>query len=151
MSTTPLTSGSDHHITPISVYVKTILALVVLMVATVLIAVNVIVPDITLGSYTIPGVWINNVIALAIATLKAYLVIMFFMGVKYSSSLTKLWVAAGFLTFGLMFFILGDYWTRQYEPAPGWAGYEGSGLKRVADPLSEKLPVETDVNVRPRQ
>ena len=38
------------------------------------------------------GLW-NPIVALAIATAKATLVVLFFMGVKYSTKLTKLTVA----------------------------------------------------------
>jgi cytochrome c oxidase subunit 4 len=151
MASTPLTVGGEHHITPVSTYVKTILALVVLMALTVYVAVYLPVPDFYIGSFLVAGVWINNLIALTIAVMKALLVIMFFMGVKYSSSLTKLWTVAGFLTLAVMFFIFGDYTTRQYEPAASWTGTEPSALPRVLNPRDEKLPPEEDINVRPRE
>jgi cytochrome c oxidase subunit 4 len=150
MATTPLSSGGEHHITPVSTYIKTIISLVILMAATVAASYWVI-PDLPLGPITLPGVWSNNLIALGIATAKALLVILFFMGVKYASPLTRLWTVAGFLTLFIMFFILGDYTTRKYEPAPGWTGPEGSALSREMDPLNQTLPSEVDTNVRPRQ
>ena len=58
------------------------------------------------------GIW-NPVVALAIACTKATLVILFFMHVRYSSTLTKITVAAGF--FWLLILItlsLSDYLTR---------------------------------------
>jgi cytochrome c oxidase subunit 4 len=62
------------------------------------------------------GVW-NPVVALTIAVIKAVLVILFFMHVKYSSKLTKLTISAGF--FWLMIMItmsLTDYATRWFVP-----------------------------------
>ncbi|MEZ0326974.1 MAG: cytochrome C oxidase subunit IV family protein [Fimbriimonas sp.] len=146
MASTPLTSGGDHHVTPISVYVKTILALIVLMALTVWASFwNI--PDVG----PIHGNWIANILALTIAVTKALLVVMFFMGVKYASSLTRLWVAAGFIVLGVMYFISGDHLTRKYEVVPGWNEAEGSALPRVFDPLNQTPPREVDTNVRPRQ
>src|SRR5579864_6388161 len=62
------------------------------------------------------GPW-NPVVALTIACIKAVLVILFFMHVKYSSKLTKLTISAGF--FWLMIMItmsLTDYLTRSFLP-----------------------------------
>ncbi len=146
MATTPLTSGGDHHITPVSVYIKTILALVVLMVLTVWASYWEI-PD--MGP--IQGNWLANILALGIAVTKALLVIMFFMGVKHASSLTRIWVAAGFVVLGVMYFIAADHLTRKFEVVPGWNEKEGSALPRVFDPLNAKQPSEVDTNVRPRQ
>jgi len=57
----------------------------------------------------------NIVVALLIAAVKATLVIFFFMHVKYSSRLTKLWVAIGFIWLGLMLAItLTDYFSRAW-------------------------------------
>jgi cytochrome c oxidase subunit 4 len=60
------------------------------------------------------GIW-NPVIALAIATTKAVLVVLFFMHVKYSSRLTKLTIVSGiFIFFGLISLTLADYITRAW-------------------------------------
>ena len=62
------------------------------------------------------GVW-NPVVALTIAVIKAVLVVLFFMHVKYSSKLTKLTISAG--VFWLMIMItmsLTDYLTRTFLP-----------------------------------
>ena len=57
----------------------------------------------------------NVVVALAIACLKAVLVILFFMHVKYSSRLTKLTVAAGFFTFFVLITMaMTDYISRAW-------------------------------------
>jgi cytochrome c oxidase subunit IV len=57
----------------------------------------------------------NAVVALGIAVIKAVLVILFFMHVKYSSRLTKLTVAAGFFTFiVLITMTMTDYISRAW-------------------------------------
>jgi cytochrome c oxidase subunit 4 len=154
MATTPLTSQGGHHVTPPSTYIKTLIALLILMASTVAI------------SYwrapsvgPISGTVINNLIAMAIAITKALLVIMFFMGVKYSSSLTKLFVAAGFVMLFVMFGIIGDNYTRSWEPIHGW-GIKETALPRniveqnEADAVRDNakdLPPAVDLNVRIRQ
>jgi cytochrome c oxidase subunit 4 len=60
------------------------------------------------------GVW-NPVVALFIAVLKATIVVLFFMHVKYSSKLTKLTVGAGLFTFmALVGMTLSDYFSRAW-------------------------------------
>jgi cytochrome c oxidase subunit IV len=57
----------------------------------------------------------NAVVALAIACIKMTLVVLFFMHVKYSSKLTKLTVAAGFITFiVLIMMTMTDYVSRAW-------------------------------------
>jgi cytochrome c oxidase subunit 4 len=57
----------------------------------------------------------NAVVALGIACIKAVLVILFFMHVKYSSRLTKLTVAAGFFTFIVLITMsMTDYISRAW-------------------------------------
>ncbi len=63
----------------------------------------------------------NNVVALTIAALKAALVLLFFMHVRYSSRLIWIFSIAGFLWL-LIFFalIFADYEMR--VPVRGWGG-----------------------------
>jgi cytochrome c oxidase subunit 4 len=66
------------------------------------------------ASYLELGIF-NPIVAIAIACIKAVLVILFFMHVKYSSRLTKLTVAAGFFTFiVLITMTLTDYMSRAW-------------------------------------
>jgi|HubBroStandDraft_5_1064220.scaffolds.fasta_scaffold660304_2 cytochrome c oxidase subunit 4 len=66
------------------------------------------------ASYLELGVF-NAVVALGIACIKAVLVILFFMHVKYSSRLTKLTVAAGFFTFIVLITMsMTDYISRAW-------------------------------------
>lgn len=66
------------------------------------------------ASYLELGVF-NAVVALFIACVKATLVVLFFMHVKYSSKLTKLTVGAGLFTFAVLISLtLSDYMTRAW-------------------------------------
>ena len=57
----------------------------------------------------------NPIVALAIACVKAVLVVLFFMHVKYSSKLTKLTVFCGLFTFmALIGMTLADYFSRAW-------------------------------------
>jgi cytochrome c oxidase subunit 4 len=66
------------------------------------------------ASYIEMGVF-NPIIAIAIAVVKATLVVLFFMHVKYSSRLTKLTVFCGLFTFmALIGMTLSDYFSRAW-------------------------------------
>jgi cytochrome c oxidase subunit 4 len=57
----------------------------------------------------------NVIVALAIASVKAILVILFFMHVKYSSKMVWLFAAAGFAWFGLqVLFTMQDFVSRSW-------------------------------------
>jgi cytochrome c oxidase subunit 4 len=63
-------------------------------------------------AYVDLGVW-STVLAIAIAGLKALLVILYFMHVRYSSHLTWLYAAVGFIWLGILIVLtLSDYFTR---------------------------------------
>jgi cytochrome c oxidase subunit IV len=62
----------------------------------------------------------NTVIALSIAVTKASLVVLFFMGVRHNTPLTKVTVIAGFFWLLILFGLgMSDYLTRQ------WIGVAG--------------------------
>jgi cytochrome c oxidase subunit 4 len=91
-----------HHIVSPKTYVVIVIALLVATALTVW------------ASFIDLGFW-NPIIALAIATTKASLVVLFFMGVKYSTKLTKLTVGAGIFTFvTLISLTLADYISRAW-------------------------------------
>lgn len=91
-----------HHIAPIRDYVLVWLALVVLTFTTTYVG------FIDMGEF-------NIVVALLIAVIKMSLVIWIFMGVRYTSSLTKLFVVAGFFWFLILIVMTGqDYITRNW-------------------------------------
>lgn len=125
----PAVQESTFHVHHPWIYVRTLLLLVILMIATVVFA-QIPFWDLKLGSVTLHGTLFNNLVAMTIAIMKALLVISFFMGVIYSTKLTKLWAAAGFVGFALLFLAMGDYSTRIYEPTPRWNGDPGSAMRR---------------------
>jgi len=66
------------------------------------------------ASYLELGIF-NPIVAIAIACIKAVLVVLFFMHVKYSSKLTKLTVFCGLFTFmALIGMTLSDYFSRAW-------------------------------------
>jgi cytochrome c oxidase subunit IV len=70
---------------------------------------------ITVGAAYIELGVFNPIIALAIASIKAVIVILFFMHVKYQSRLIKMTVGAGFFTFiVLIMMTLSDYISRAW-------------------------------------
>ena len=92
----------EHHIVSPKVYVAIGTALLVLTATTVA------------ASYIEMGIF-NPIVALAIAVIKAMLVVLFFMHVKYSPKLTKLTVGAGVFTFLVLIgMTLADYFTRAW-------------------------------------
>jgi cytochrome c oxidase subunit IV len=65
---------------------------------------------------------LNIFAALTIAFVKATLIILYFMHVRYSSRLLWIFVGAGFFWLGILFALsFADYWTRGWLPLPpGW-------------------------------
>ena len=97
----------EHHIVPVRVYITIFMALMVLTALTVWVA------YLDLGPF-------NNVAALGIAGLKATLVVMYFMHVRYESRLVSLSVLTGVAWLGvLLLLILQDYFSRGWLPFPG--------------------------------
>lgn len=99
-------SGHMQHASR-ATYLRTYVALIVLMFLTVAIS------RVPLGPF-------NNFFAMGIALTKATLVVLFFMQVRYSTKLTWVWASLGFLWLFLLFGILGDYFTRAVLAAAGW-------------------------------
>jgi cytochrome c oxidase subunit IV len=97
-----------HAPTPVKTYLLTFAALVVLLGATVGVA------YIDLGP-------LNPLLALLIASIKALLVVLFFMHVRGSSPLTKLFVVMGLLWLVILFGLtLADYLTRLWQTTVVW-------------------------------
>ena len=77
-----------------------------LMILTIL---TVVVARIDLGGH------LNDVVALTIAVIKALLVVLYFMHVRYSSRLTWVFVGAGFFWLAILIVLtLSDYMTRNW-------------------------------------
>lgn len=109
----------SHHIIPVSVYMKVFGALMVLLVVTVLAAME---------DFSVRFNWgpANIVIAMAIAIVKAVLVILFFMHIRYSSRLTQFFSIVAFLFLAIMFFFtFGDYMSRNWVPMPSGLNITG--------------------------
>jgi cytochrome c oxidase subunit IV len=99
-------SMSSVHVSPLSTYIAIFTALMVLTALTVGVA------FLNLGSF-------NPVVALGVACIKATLVILFFMHVKYSSRLTKLTVVLSLFFVAILFAeTLMDYASRGWLPMP---------------------------------
>lgn len=118
---------SQHHIIPPIAYFKTWVALMVLLALTVIFA------RIDLGI-------MNNVIAMLISITKSVLVILIFMGVYYSSKLTKVWAMVGFVWVMFLAGILVDYAVT--PPNQGFAG-SGSMLPTHAQYIGTPVPQES--------
>jgi cytochrome c oxidase subunit 4 len=70
---------------------------------------------ITVGAAYVELGVLNPIVALAIASFKAVVVILFFMHVKYQSRLVKMTVGAGFFTFLVLIgMTLSDYMSRAW-------------------------------------
>jgi cytochrome c oxidase subunit 4 len=94
----------SEHVVPRSVYFAVFGALMVLTATT------------TAVSFVDLGPW-NTVVALTIAFLKATLVVLFFMHVKYSPRLTQITVGGGLLWLAILILItLSDFMTRGWLP-----------------------------------
>lgn len=93
----------SEHIVSIKVYIMIALALVVGTAVTVI-----------AGKIDFPGP-LNVVIALTIACIKATLVVLYFMHVRYSSRLIWLIFASALFWMGILFALtFSDYWTRAW-------------------------------------
>lgn len=93
-------NNHGHHITPLSTYLKVAGALFVLTIATVLFH------QLHLGVLAAP-------VAFLIASVKAALVILYFMHLKYDNNINRGIFAAGFIFLTLLFVICAlDIWTR---------------------------------------
>ena|SRR5687767_709394 len=93
----------NHHIDPVSDYIKTFIWLMILLVITVVAALY--------PFEKIP--FANIVIAMLIAVIKAVLVVTVFMGMRKVTKLTQVWAYAGIIFFLTLIAIsLSDYFSR---------------------------------------
>jgi cytochrome c oxidase subunit 4 len=98
---------STAHIASVRLYVAVFVALLILTGLTVVVA------------YFDLGL-LNTPVALAVAVIKASLVVLFFMGVRHNTPLTKVVVVSGFLWLFILFGLtMGDYLTRPWLGVPG--------------------------------
>jgi cytochrome c oxidase subunit 4 len=95
----------SEHVVSRKIYFTIFGALMVLTALTVWIA-----------NFNLPGP-LNAIVALSIAVMKATLVVLYFMHVRYSSKLTWVFVCAGLIWLLILFaFALSDYLTRGWVP-----------------------------------
>jgi len=130
VATGPSGHGAAHHVASPLLYWVTFAALMVFLVLTVAAAFF----DIQ-ALVGIPG--LNIGVALLIATVKAGLVVAYFMHVKGGTRLTYLWAITGFIWLFLMFLMIGmDYYARHGihgEAAPnGWERPTGAANEMTA-------------------
>lgn len=98
------TTDGSPHVVPVRIYVAVFGALMVLTATT------------TAVSFVDLGPW-STVVALGIAVVKATLVVLFFMHVKYSSRLTKIVVAGGVFWLAILIALtLSDFLSRGWLP-----------------------------------
>ena len=114
----------SEHIVPLRLYVGIFFALLALTALTTGVA-FIDIGYFHTGIHLIDMIPLNTVVALAIAVAKMLLVILFFMHVKYSSSLTKLVILSGFLFLGILVALtLADELTRNWTSVPtGWGAF----------------------------
>lgn len=133
------------HVLPLSLYARNFAALVVLMVLTIA-AAQFDVGDHLFSQGSAAATFTNNAIAMGIAVAKATLVILFFMGVKYTTRLVQMWAIAGFVWALLLLITYGDYSTR--TPVEGWTPSNEVilGVKKFPGPVnSDFKPIEGEI------
>ncbi len=98
--------SGNHHIMPLKIYLGVFLALMVLTILTVWVAFY------DLG-------FLNVFVAVTIACVKAYIVLLYFMHLRYNARILWLTAAAGFIWFVLLTaFTVSDVLTRGWLPPP---------------------------------
>jgi cytochrome c oxidase subunit IV len=96
-----------HHIVPIPLYLTVFAALMVLLVITLV------------AAYFDLGEW-NVIIAITIAVVKALLIVLFFMHVRWSTSLVRVFAGASLFWLTILtILIMQDYLTRPGPTLPG--------------------------------
>lgn len=105
----------EHIVSPV-IYVVVLITLMVLLALT-LLAAFVDLDKAMAGAHHTGTVYWNMTVAIIIAMCKAFLIILFFMHVKYGSRLTWAFASAGFVWLGIMITLsMSDYFTRNYPP-----------------------------------
>lgn len=122
------THEHHHHQIDPSLFRRTFVWLTILMIGT--IAASFI-------NWNTDAPWVSyaaNGIAMTIACWKATLVVMNFMGVKFATRLTQVYAVLGFLWVTLMGITFCDYFTRHFEPNPGWEKVPPSPNTEMTEP-----------------
>ena len=125
----PEEHSATQHVS-LTTYLVVFAALMVLLIVTVAVAFFVHAGD------------LNLIIALVIATIKAALVVLYFMHVLYASRLTKIFVCAAVLWLAILFGLtFADYLTRGWIPnSKGWvdqtADHGGAPPAQLTEPAA---------------
>lgn len=99
-------SEKSHHVLPMKVYISVFASLLILTAFTVLVA------QFNFGA-------LNAVVAMAVATVKAALVALYFMHLKYDDKTNAVCLVGGFFFLLVMFFFSAlDVGTRVIESSP---------------------------------
>lgn len=102
---------TSHHIIPSQVYFKTFAALIILTLLTVLLSPTVMGEAVHFGK-------LNIVLAMAVASTKATLVVLFFMGLKYDGKMNRLIFGSGIFFLVVLYgFSIFDILTR-FDQSP---------------------------------
>lgn len=130
MTTESESHGHSHPIVPWWVYRNNAIALGVLMLLTVWAA------FFNLGVF-------NPIVAMTIAVVKAGLIVLFFMNVKYSTKLTWVFVGGGFFwLLILLLLILPDFvsrdWTRRGQEWESYPGVQVLNIDRAPTPGADQ-------------
>ena len=159
MAKSPLHTAESHghEVHSYWMYLKTAGVLSVLMGITIL-AYKVSFGDIIAGIFfhgsRQAGYYINNLVAVGIAAVKAFIVVMFFMHLKWASSTAKVWALMGFFFLPVMFSVFCDYGTRTHEVVNGWIpGQPETALPRVIgsmDQYKQEPPFTNNQNRNPK-
>jgi caa(3)-type oxidase subunit IV len=122
-------NNHSHHITPIPVFIKTLVGLLILTVVTV-------------GVSYIDMGKANIFISLGVATCKAALVLSFFMGLKYDTNLNRVVIMSSFVALAVFLWLsASDLWTR---PHPHPVKVMAAGGPLSVDDF-KKLEASTDL------
>jgi cytochrome c oxidase subunit 4 len=134
MASTEHGEGAEHreHTVSPAVYAGVLGLLMLLLIVTV--AMAFIDVDRFTAQHHLGTGW-NTVIALSIASVKAILIVLFFMHIRYGTRLTWPFAAAGFVWLGIMLTLtMTDYLSRNHPPGINPKGEPKFILPTNADP-----------------
>lgn len=150
MATDTHEHAHSHHITPIGQLAKVFVFLTILMVATIAWAQFALAhPEGALGLNRAGFSYLNNIVAMGIAAVKAIAVIQIFMGVKFASNAIKTYAILGFVWFTLMFIMFTDYGTRHWEAVKGWSKESPLAMPRADLPYEQSIPSREEILNQP--
>ncbi len=125
---------AKEHLTSPRVYLQVLIALMVFLVITVVMAFVDL--DGWARAHHLGSGW-NTAIALTIAMVKGILILLFFMHVRHGSRLTWVFASAGFVWLGIMLTLtMTDYLTRNHPPG---ASDKGEPKYLLNDPVSSAM------------